>query len=54
MELSSSTPFASGIWVGVNAYDVILEKLIFAQLVKTFSAFYETRRCITMFTRNGH
>jgi hypothetical protein len=31
-----------------------LEKLIFAQLVKKFSAFYRTRRFITVFTRWSH
>jgi hypothetical protein len=30
---------------------VLLEKLIFAQLLKTFSAFYGTRRLITTYTQ---
>jgi hypothetical protein len=33
---------------------VLLEKLIAAQLVKKFRAFYETRRSITVFKRACH
>ena len=33
---------------------IILEKLIFSQLVKKFPAFYGTRRSITAFTRPSH
>jgi hypothetical protein len=33
---------------------VLLEKLIFVQLVKKFPSFYGTRRFITMFTRARH
>jgi hypothetical protein len=33
---------------------VILEKLIIAQIIKKFPAFYGTRRIITVFTRARH
>jgi hypothetical protein len=33
---------------------VLLQKLIAAQMVKKFSAFYETQRYITMSTTAGH
>jgi hypothetical protein len=35
----------------MHIFPVLLEKLIDAQLVKKFLAFYETHRPITLFTR---
>jgi hypothetical protein len=36
---------------GMQRACILFEKIIVAQLVKKFTTFYGTQRCITMFTR---